>query len=257
MTVRKTQDSTEISIMEIARGQIQFKVLGTTPMICHAMSGKVMQELLLPAAKKNAAEKAANAKHNVMTEFRDSMYTAREADAPTRILQKATCFKQALCSAAIDIPGAFKAQMGRLIFVTNDYIPIYGIPQLHMSIVRNSDPKRTPDVRTRAILPRWACYLTVNYTRPLIKEPALCNLLAAAGLTQGIGDWRVQKGSGTYGQFELVGDDNLNFEHIVATGGRAAQDDAIANPVPYDSETEQLLSWYQVETKRRGFKVAA
>ncbi len=38
---------------------------------------------------------------------------------------------------------------------------------------------------------------------------------------------------------------------------RAAQDDAIANPVPYDSETEQLLSWYQVETKRRGFKVAA
>lgn len=257
MTVRKTQESTEISIMEISRGQIHFKLLGITPMICHAMSAKVMQELLLPAAKKNAAEKASNAKHHVMTEFRDSMYKAREADAPTRIVMPAVNFKQALCCAAIDIPGAARTQMSRLTFVENDYIPIYGIPQLLMSVVRNSDIKRTPDVRTRAILPRWACYLTVTYTRPLIKEPAICNLLAAAGITQGIGDWRVQKGSGTYGQFELVGDDNLNFEHIVATGGRAAQDDAIANPIPYDSESEQLLSWYQVETKRRGFKVAA
>lgn len=257
MAMAKSTTTTDISIMEIQRGRIDFLVIGTTPMICNAMSGKAAGELLLPSPKKNAAEKAANLKHNPLEEYRNSVYKTRGDSAPTRIYQLPTCFKKAIISAALDIPGATKSQMGRLISIIGDQIYIYGIPQLHMSIVRMADMNRTPDVRTRVILPRWAAYLTVEYTKPIIKDQAVINLLAAAGITQGIGDWRVQKGSGNYGQFSLVGTDNTEFSEIVTTGGRAAQDAALADPLTYNAETDELLSWFSVESKRRGFKIAA
>lgn len=257
MAMAKSTTTIDISIMEIQRGRIDFLVIGTTPMICNAMSGKAAGELLLPSPKKNAAEKAANLKHNPLEEYRNSVYKTRGDSAPTRIYQLPTCFKKAIISAALDIPGATKSQMGRLISIIGDQIYIYGIPQLHMSIVRMADMNRTPDVRTRVILPRWAAYLTVEYTKPIIKDQAVINLLAAAGITQGIGDWRVQKGSGNYGQFSLVGTDNTEFSEIVTTGGRAAQDAALADPLTYNAETDELLSWFSVESKRRGFKIAA
>lgn len=253
----RAAQSAEISIMEIQRGRLEFCILGNSPLICNAMSAKAQQQLLLPPVKKNAAEKVSTLKHQPMEEFRASMYTARRPDSPTRIVLKATAFKGALMSAALDLPGATKAQIGRLAYVEGDEIAVYGIPHLLMSVVRNADANKTPDVRTRAILPEWACYLSLQYTTPILKEQAIINLLAAAGITQGIGDWRVQKGSGNYGQFNLTEPDNQTFQRIISTMGKTEQDAAIANPVTYDSETDELLSWFNVEVKRRGFKIAA
>ena len=83
------------------------------------------------------------------------------------------------------------------------------------------------------------------------------NLFAAAGMMQGVGDWRPQKGSGTYGQYQLVSADDDRFLEVIENGGRESQVDAMANPQPYDEETEELMSWFDVESKRRGFGVAA
>jgi hypothetical protein len=47
------------------------------------------------------------------------------------------------------------------------------------------------------------------------------------------------------------------FAEIVRTGGRAAQTAALADPQAYDDQTEELLGWFDVEVRRRGFKVAA
>jgi hypothetical protein len=252
-----TAKATEISIMEVQRGRIEFMVRGESPLICNAMSAKARQQLLLPPPKKNAAEKASSLKHNPLDEFRSSMYFARDPNSPTRIVAKATAFKGALMSAALDLPGTSKSQIGRLAYVENDEVPIYGIPELLMSVTRSADMNKTPDVRTRAILPRWACFISVQFTKPILKEQAIVNLMAAAGITQGVGDWRVQKGSGNYGQFALTDPSDKAFQEIVKTGGREAQDAAIAEPICYDSETEELLAWFDVEVKRRGFKAVS
>ncbi len=246
--------ATEISIIEVQRNRIEFMVIGNSPLICNAMSSKVKQTLLLPPPKKNAADKAASLKHNPLEEFRSSMYYARNPDAATRIVVKATAFKGAMASAALDLPGSSKAQIGRLAYVENDEIEIYGIPQLMMSVTRSADINKTPDVRTRAIIPEWAAFVAVNYTTPILREQAIVNLMVAAGITQGIGDWRVQKGSGNYGQFALVPANDKTHARIVKEGGKEAQDKAIQDPICYDSETEELISWYDVEVNRRGFK---
>jgi hypothetical protein len=36
--------------------------------------------------------------------------------------------------------------------------------------------------------------------------------------------------------------------------GRKPQIDALKNPEPYNAETAELLSWFDVELKRRGFE---
>jgi hypothetical protein len=258
-TQKTTTEQKELSIIRVEHGIIEFSVLGTSPFICNAMSEKTTHELLLPRKKKNAAEKQATLKHEPLREFVSSAYKFRDVDGnqPTRIYHKATAFKGAISKAALDLPGASKAQIGRLVYVMGDQIPLYGVPQLFMAVARQQDAKRTPDVRTRAILPRWACTLRVKFTKPLVKDRDVVNLLAASGIMQGVGDWRTEKGSGNYGAFTIVNPDDPEFLEVVATGGRAAQDAGFANPVCYDSETEELLSWFQVESRRRGFKEVA
>jgi hypothetical protein len=97
------------------------------------------------------------------------------------------------------------------------------------------------------ILPEWACRLRVRYTKPLLRDNAVVNLLAAAGVIVGVGDFRQEKGKGSFGQFELVSADNPDFVRIVSEQGIAVQDDALANPVAHDEDTEKLWAWFDVE----------
>lgn len=257
MAIKKQTKEEAIDIIEIATGEIHFNILGKTPLICNRLSEKAKHELLLPAPKKNSAERAANLKHNPLDEFRASPYTFKEDSAPTLIAVPGAAFKQAIASAALDMPGARKTQIARLTWVVDFNVAVYGEPQLMSSIVRSADMNRTPDVRTRAILPRWACRLAVKFVKPILKEKDIATLLGAAGILCGIGDWRQQKGSGSFGQFEIVGSEQKEFNELITKYDRAAQIQAMKDPIAFDDETQELLGWFDAEVKRRGFKVAA
>ena len=125
------------------------------------------------------------------------------------------------------------------------------------SIVRSADMNKTPDVRTRAILPKWACRVSITYVQPLIRPQAVANLLAAAGLTIGVGDWRPEKGAGSYGQFQIVDAHDPAFLEIVSTGARDAQQDGLDTPVCYDDETSELLDWFNEEHSKRTLRGVA
>lgn len=249
----KKKDTEEISIIEVQQGRFEVCILGRTPLILNRMSEKAQRELLLPR-KKTAADKAANLKHNPPEEFRASAYKTLGDKEPTRLLLMSTAFKGALRSVATDMPGSSKAAIGRLTYVESDYIPVFGVPKLFMSVTRSADMNKTPDVRTRAIVPEWACRLSVTYVKPLLREKDVVNLLAAAGIMRGVGDWRPEKGAGNYGQFELVAENDKRFVSIMKSGGRVAQDRALADPETYDAESAELLAWFHQEVERRGFE---
>lgn len=256
MATRKVETGSEIQVIEVVKGQIDFCILGTSPLIMNRMSQKVWHELLAPKGKKNAAEKASSLKHDPIQEFRNSPYIIENKAAPSLLGILPTAFKGAMLTAALDMPGTKRTQMGRLLTVDWDMQPVYGIPRVFMSITRSADMNKTPDVRTRAILPEWACKLTVTFNKPILREQSVANLLAAAGMQSGVGDWRQEKGSGSFGAFKLVSNDDKDFLRIVKTMGRTAQQEAIDNPIAYNAETEEMLAWFDVEIKRRGFKVA-
>ena len=128
----------EITILEVQKGEMEFCILGTSPFLSHAMPPKAWHELLAPAGKKGAAEKASTMKHDPVQEFRDSIYRLKD-DGPTLIATKTTGFKKAMQTAALDTPGTKKTQIGRLVTVHGELTPLFGIPQLHMTIVRSAD----------------------------------------------------------------------------------------------------------------------
>ncbi len=252
VTKKQGKNKAHTSELKIKVSEGRFCLLGITPFIFNAMSEKVKQGLLMGGGKKTAAEKAGTAKHNPLSEYRDGVYRHRDTLA-TRLRFPAGGIKKAMAAAAIDLPGMKKAQVGRLTWSPERDVSIYGIPQLFMSVVRSADMNHTPDIRTRAILPEWATVVTFRCVTPILNMKQVADLLAAAGLFIGIGDWRQEKGSDNYGQFELVDEGDARFQAIVQSGGRAAQDAALADPAFYDDETEKLMAWYEAESERRGF----
>lgn len=240
-----------LQIKAIETGKMTVRLVGVSPLIFNAMSEKARHTLLLPSGRMSAVEKETNQKHDPLTEYRGSIYAYRTDDNPTRLMFPCGGFKKGMMTAALDSPGAKKAVIGRLLWIESRDVPIYGIPQLLMSITRSADMNRTPDVRTRAIVERWACILTISFVSPRLDTKQVLNLLQSAGLTCGIGDWRQEKGSGDFGRYRIANKDDADFISLMENGGREAQDAALADPSTYDHETDQLLSWYMDEMKER------
>lgn len=253
MPAKKTTADAEISIVTLTEGEIRFCILGTSPLIQNRMTEKARQELLMPR-KKTAADRAGSLKHDPIAEFRSSPYRMANPDAPTLLALLPTMFKQAMGTAALRTPGAKKTEIAQLVRVDWDKMPVFGVPKIFSAVTRSADMNKTPDVRTRAILPEWACVLSVRFQTPILNEQTIANLLAAAGRVSGVGDWRQEKGSGSFGAFTLVDAKHPDFVRICKTGGRAAQEAALANPQPYDDETSELMSWFLAESAKRGHK---
>lgn len=241
-------------VERLKKAVLTLNIVGDTPIILNRMTQKVVHGLLLPerSGKMTRAEKDARLKHDMLHEFRDSPHRMRLPGSPTLLCMPSTAYKSAVRCAAVDLPNANKAQLGRTLWVLGEYQPIWGIPQMFTNVVRMKDPGRTPDVRTRCIVPRWASTFTMSFVVPTVNEKALINITEAAGLIQGLGDFRPEKGAGNYGQFHLVNADDPEFLAIKAEGGRTVQEQAMENPAFYDIDTEELYAWFVAAVDRRG-----
>jgi hypothetical protein len=248
----------EINVLEIHQGELQMCILGTSPLLFNRMAEKAKRELLMPKGRKSAADRAASLKHQPLEEYRNSVY--RRADhvrGATRLLFPAPAFKSVMATAALDLPGTKRTEIGRLTWIMGEKVEIYGIPRLRMDVVRSADMNRTPDVRTRACLAEWACRVTVRFVMPKLRETAVANLMAAGGVTCGIGDFRQEKGKGNAGQFQLVEPDHPDFQRVIEAGGTEAQDAALREPEMWDDETAELMGWFGAEVvKLTGRKAA-
>lgn len=247
----------QISVLRIQKGRLTVALKGTTPLVMNRLSEKAKRELLFPSPKKTKGDKATTLKHDPRAEFRAAPYLSDDPDSPTLLLMPATSFKNALRGTAVDIPGASsKAALGRLTYVENEYVGIYGIPKLYMAVVRMADINRTPDIRTRVIVPQWAARITISYAIPLLTADAIIALMSGAGILQGVGDGRVERGKLSFGGWELCDDGDAEFQAILKNG-RDAQEKAMADALPYDKESTELLSWFEGEADRRGFKAVS
>lgn len=243
-TERKSSE--EITLVQAAPDTVSVWILGKTPFISNRLAEKARQELLLPRGRLSTAEKASNLKHNPLVEFRSSMHRGKD-----KLFIPSGMVKGAIRTAALDTEGTKKTEVGRLVWVEGQELTIYGIPQLLMSVVRSADMNRTPDIRTRAIFPRWCVQVNVSFVRPKMTSRNVVTLLHNAGLTCGVGDWRPEKGNGSYGQFTLTDDKNPEVISLVENEGWDAQQEAIERPKFYDLDSEDLFDWFSLEASKR------
>ncbi len=250
MAAKKTDTGVAIQVVPVRQDYMDIRIIGVTPLFQNAMSEKVKQGLLVGGKRKTAAEKAA-VKHDPIREFRNALEIV--ADGPTALGLRTTAIKSAMCTAALETEGMTKTSAQRLLFLPGDFAPLWGVPLLRMDVTRSADMARTPDVRTRAFLPRWAAEFRVYYVTPQLSPSAVATLLTNAGILVGVGDYRQEKGKGSYGAFRVYSEDQDEvWEKIVSEGGRKQQLAAIDDPRPADKETESLLEFWKAEKARRG-----
>lgn len=248
MAVKKAEAGT-LHIDALKQGRVTLRMIGTTPLYYNAMSAKVKHGLQVGTAKKTTAQKR-EIKHNPEQEFRDTMY--RQATGPTALCFPAPGVKAAMATAALETAGVTKSSVNRLIFLPQQRINVWGKPMLKCDVVRSADINKTPDIRTRAYLPRWCAEVDIAFIMPTLSARSIVSLLANAGVIVGIGDFRQEKGKGSFGTFRVIGteDQDDEWDEIVVEG-RAAQEAAIAAPEWADAETADLMALYAEELERR------
>jgi hypothetical protein len=249
--MKKQEAGQEIIIESMRTGKADVWIKGISPLIYNAMSKKVKEGMLTGSQRKSNAEKASSLRHYPVDEYRASVY-ARDGEGATRLTFPAVAFKSAAVEAIRHIPnsGTSMVAMRQLMWVVGDMCDVYGVPQLHMAVTKQSGITGAPDMRTRAILPEWCCCITLQFVMPILNETTLARLLDAAGLVIGVGDFRQQKGKGNYGQFQIASREEC--AEIIKRGGMKMQDKALENPECYNQETRELLEAYETERKRRG-----
>lgn len=252
MPTKKTDNDMHVEITKIEVREITFKIVGRTPLILNRQSEKTKRQLMMPPLPQNKAQRTQTLKHNPYEEFRASPYLSRRDDkAPTWLHLPGGMFKQCIAQAALDIPGASKAQIGRLVSLNSTVIHVWGIPYMKADMVRQAGPSKTPDVRFRACLPNWATIVTYTYIPAIISPVSIANLLSAAGVICGIGDYRVAKGAGDFGQFRIAPDNDPEWQEIVEHGGRKLQQAAMDMPMFFNDDTRELVEWFDEELERR------
>mgnify|MGYP000846270614 CR=1 FL=1 len=249
-TTSKAEEVLQIDALK--RGVITLRMIGQTPFYFNAMSLKAKRDLTIGGGRKTAAEKA-NIKHNPEQEFRDSVYKLETG--PTLLGFPAPGVKGAMATAALETNGLNKTTVNRLIFMPEQKIKIWGAPKLKMDVVRSADMNKTPDVRTRAFLPEWCAEVQIAFVMPKLYPNAIVSLLANAGMIVGLGDFRQEKGRGSYGTFSVHGSDMQGeeaeiWEHITSQG-RDAQIASLEEPECADEETRELMAIVRQERMRR------
>lgn len=246
----KPTDTAEIKVPLLKRAAVKLRIIGTTPLFQNRMANKVIGSLLVGSRKKTKAERL-EIKHNPLEEFRNSAEILR--GGPTALGLRVTAIKGSMCTAALETAGITKSSAQRLLFMPGDFVPLYGTPWLRMDVVRSADINRTPDVRTRAYLPKWGAEVEIQYIVPQLSVTSVVTLLCNAGVLIGVGDFRQEKGKGAFGSFRVLGEGERDpeWDELVANHGRKVQESALQNPEYADKDTADLMEFYLGEVQRR------
>lgn len=250
MAAVKKNEAVEIQVKPLKRGAITLRIIGTQPLFQNRMSNKAKQQLFVGGGRKTKAEKA-NIKHNPLQEFRDSAEIVRSG--PTALGIRVIAVKAAMATAALETEGLTKTSTQRLIFMPGDLVPLYGVPQLRLDVVRSADKNKTPDIRSRAFIPKWGAEIEIQYITPQLSAASIVALLCNAGVLVGVGDYRQEKGKGGFGAFRVITSDEQDdeWDDLVANHGRMAQLAALENPEYANEDTVDLMEFYGSEVRRR------
>jgi hypothetical protein len=247
----KKAEAGSLHIDALKQGRVTLRMIGTTPLYFNAMSVKAKRTLLIGGGKKTAAERK-ELKHDPEQEFRDSVY--RQSSGETLLCFPAPGVKGAMATAALETPGVTKTSVQRLIFLPQQRINVWGKPYLKMDVVRSADMAKTPDIRTRAYLPRWCAEVDIAFVAPTLSVHSVVSLLSNAGVIVGIGDFRQEKGRGSFGTFAVAGDDLGDWADdwaAITAEGRLVQEAALDAPDVADDETAELMAIMSDERMRR------
>jgi hypothetical protein len=194
--------------------QISLRVVGDSPLICHAWSQKA-KRMMLDAQMKRA--RGPKGPKDPFRDFAESLYWIDEPDyAPpgdltqeawddvvlsARFGMPAVAFKSAIVDAASFVESVTKVQLRGALHLVGEMTQIVGTPTIREDMVRVGMAKA--DIRYRGEFRTWSAALVIAHNPNVISAEQLAHLVNVGGFGCGVGDWRPQK-DGSYGRFHVA-----------------------------------------------------
>ncbi len=194
----------ELAPLNIAR--IDVPIVGDSPLITHAWSKKVREQMLAKQMKKAAKGREAK---DPWRDFCESLYwldgmpgTPTEADVEKgRFGFPTIAFKAAAVTAITSVGGLTKVAGRQAFHILGEYVPIMGPPpSMREDMVRVG--MGAADVRFRGEFSPWGAILPIQYNATFSAEQVV-NLINIAGFAVGIGEWRPERDGGN-GRFHVA-----------------------------------------------------
>lgn len=188
-----TKKETVITLPALNIQFLKLRLVGDSPLICHAWSEKAKREMLDKQMKK--AKQAKEAK-DPDADFRASLYPHPDGGYGF----PAVAFKAAAVDACSSIEGVTKVEARGAFHIIGDMVKINGDPTPREDMVRVG--MGTADIRYRGEFREWAAEITLRYNANVLSAEQIANLFNTAGFAVGIGEWRPQR-DGSFGMFHV------------------------------------------------------
>lgn len=173
--------------------RMRIRLVGDSPLICHAWSKKAKGQLLDKQMKR--AKPAKEAK-DPDEDFRESLYPFPGGGYGF----PSVAFKAAAVDACSHVEGVTKVEARGAFHIDGELVKLEGKPEKREDMVRIG--MGVADIRFRGMFPKWTCDLIVRFNVNTLSPEQIINLFNTAGFAIGVGEWRPQK-DGSFGMFHV------------------------------------------------------
>lgn len=189
----------KVTIPKIDIRTMTIKLIGDSPLICHAWSQKAKRQMLDKQMKKAKTAKEAKSPED---DFAASLYLMPGGKLPTGPFGFPTvAFKAAAVDACSSVDGITKVQARGAFHINGDLVRINGTPQPREDMVRIA--MGTADIRYRGEFAGWSIELPIRYNAAVLSPEQIINLFNVGGFAVGVGEWRPEK-NGSFGMFHVA-----------------------------------------------------
>lgn len=185
--------STVIELPALNIQTARLRLVGDSPLICHAWSHKAKEMMLNKQMKKAAQAKVAK---DPEQDYRDSLYPHPEGGFGF----PSVAFKAAAVDACSHVADLTKVEARGCFHIIGDMVKIEGDPSPREDMVKIA--MGTADIRYRGEFKQWACEILLRYNASVFSLEQVANLFNVAGFAIGVGEWRPQR-DGSFGMFHV------------------------------------------------------
>lgn len=202
MTTKRATGSEEAHLMRPDIRIITVPIEGLSSLIVHRWSDKARRQML---DKQQLRARAPREAKDPQADFEASLYVIE----PGRYGFPSGGFAQAIVGAARFCQMRMTELRGVFYVQPDDLVPIDGEPKPREDMVRIA--RGTADIRYRGEFAEWRADLRLQYNARVLSAEQLVNLVATAGFSIGIGEWRPERDGG-HGRFAIRTDDPKTVE---------------------------------------------
>jgi hypothetical protein len=189
----KSETTEAVRIPKINLQRFRIRLVGDSPLICHAWSQKAKMMMLQKQMKQ--AKQAKEAK-DPNQDFLDSLYHIEGGGYGF----PSVAFKSAAVDACSHIDGITKVEARGAFHIVGDMVKIEGTPTPREDMCRVG--MGTADIRYRGEFREWSCEVEIRYNANVLSAEQIINLFETGGFAIGVGEWRPER-NGSFGMFHV------------------------------------------------------